>query len=226
MIRMDLAHQKRMDKVYRQMKYIYDFTRPFFLAGRKRLRRAVRPMPGQRVLEVGCGTGRNLVVLAQEWPDSTFVGVDISSEMTAYARSQVERRRLGKSVRIFEGELRDFQSSELCDGDYDYIMFSYSLSMIENWQNVLREASTLLKPDTGKLLIADFGACEVWPRLIARRLYKNLSYFHVTPRPELFAFLSRDLGSGETRIKRQRLLGGYAQVLELTKPSPQQPHPA
>lgn len=218
---MDPAHQKRMDKTYGRMKYVYDITRPLFLAGRGMLRRSVQPCPGQRVLEVGCGTGRNLILLARDWPSATFTGLDISSEMLSYARMRVERSGVAARISLFEGELGDFVSTDGCGDHFDYILFSYSLSMIPDWQAVLRRSLPLLKPGTGKLLIADFGACEKWPGPLARRLYKNLSYFHVTPRPELGAFLKNDLANGGLQVRQHRLLGGYGQVLEVTRPSSQ-----
>ena len=41
--------------------------------------------PGMRVLEVGCGTGRNLVSALRRFPQAEFYGMDISSEMLATA---------------------------------------------------------------------------------------------------------------------------------------------
>ena len=47
------------------------------------------------------------------------------------------------------------------------------------------------------MIIADFGACQAWPGIAARRLYKNFSHFHVTPRASLEHVLrSGRLGCG------------------------------
>lgn len=210
---MDLSHQQRMDDVYRHMKYVYDATRPLFLAGRRRLRAAVRPQPGARILEVGCGTGRNLILLARAWPDVAFVGIDISSEMLSYAREKVRRAGLTERIALIEGELADAAQSQQCRTPFDYVLFSFSLSMIPDWQGVLRQAMAFVRAD-GVVVIADFGACEAWPGIMARRLYKNLSHFAVTPRPGLVDFLRSDPQLGVLDVRHQRLLGGYGQVIE------------
>jgi S-adenosylmethionine-diacylgycerolhomoserine-N-methlytransferase len=216
---MDLAHQARMDKVYGRMKYVYDATRPLFLAGRRRLRATVQPAGDARILEVGCGTARNLILLARKWPQTSLVGIDISSEMLSYARTKVDQAGLGTRIALIEAELADALATTHCSTPFDYVVFSYSLSMIPDWQTVLRQALPLVKPDTGKLLIADFGACEAWPGPVARRLYKNLSHFAVMPRPELVSFLTSEPIGGRLDVRQSRLLGGYGQMIEVRRTS-------
>lgn len=212
---MDLDHQHRMDHVYRHMKYIYDATRPLFLAGRRTVRGLVQAEAGARVLEVGCGTGRNLIVLARRWPQAHFIGLDISREMISYARERVDQAGLGQRIELIESELADYTASTGPEpAPFDVVLFSYSLSMIPDWQQVLQSAIPLVKPAEGQLLIADFGACQSWPGPVQRRLYKNLSHFHVFPRPELPEFLAADR---RLSVREKRLLGGYGQVLEVRR---------
>ena len=42
----------------------------------------------KRILEVGCGTGYNLLNLAQTYPKATLVGMDLSSDMLAIAKKK------------------------------------------------------------------------------------------------------------------------------------------
>ena len=76
------------------------------------------PVPTARVLELGCAAGGNLLPLAQRFPDSTFLGVDLS-------RVQVEhgRRRLGR-LGLKNAELRLGSITEVgeADGIFDYII--------------------------------------------------------------------------------------------------------
>ena len=65
----------RMNRMYRRQRHIYDGTRRYYLLGRDRLISGLKPAPGASVLEIGCGTGRNLgsgahlgaTVLTTDW---------------------------------------------------------------------------------------------------------------------------------------------------------------
>ena len=46
------------------------------------------------MLEIGCGTGRNLVHAARLYPDARFFGIDVSTEMLTSAISAISRRDL------------------------------------------------------------------------------------------------------------------------------------
>ena len=59
------AHAAQMDAIYAGQRHIYDATRKYYLLGRDRLIADLAPPPGGRVVEVGCGTGRNLILAAR-----------------------------------------------------------------------------------------------------------------------------------------------------------------
>ena len=59
------AHAALMDRVYRRQRYIYDLTRRYYLFGRDKLIRELALKPGEAVVEVGCGTARNLIRIAR-----------------------------------------------------------------------------------------------------------------------------------------------------------------
>ena len=71
-------HGEKMDGVYRWTRYVYDWTRPFFLFGRDALVDGLNPPQGGRVCELGCGTAHNLIRLARRRPDLQIIGVDAS----------------------------------------------------------------------------------------------------------------------------------------------------
>ena len=68
----------RMNRMYRRQRHIYDGTRRYYLLGRDQLISGLKPAPGASVLEIGCGTGRNLVLAARLHPDAQFFGLDVS----------------------------------------------------------------------------------------------------------------------------------------------------
>ena len=89
-----MATTEEMDQMYRWTRYVYDFTRKYYLLGRDRLLREMEIQPGDRVLEIGCGTARNLIRLARQRPDIRCFGLDASNEMLATAAAKVKARRL------------------------------------------------------------------------------------------------------------------------------------
>ena len=62
------GHAALMDGVYRGQRHIYDLTRKYYLLGRDRMIDELQPPVGGHVLEIGCGTGRNLIAAARCWP--------------------------------------------------------------------------------------------------------------------------------------------------------------
>ena len=76
---------------------LYDFFAEFFFFGRRRatfqaLAAAVSIQPGQRVLDVGCGTGYFArLIAAAVGSDGHVVGVDASMSMIEYARRTAAR---------------------------------------------------------------------------------------------------------------------------------------
>ncbi|RUV80008.1 class I SAM-dependent methyltransferase, partial [Mesorhizobium sp. M1A.F.Ca.IN.020.32.1.1] len=87
-------HARLMDQMYRYQRYIYDFTRKYYLFGRDTLIRELNPPAGASVLEVGCGTGRNLALIGDLYPGRPLFGLDISAEMLATARAKLRRHGL------------------------------------------------------------------------------------------------------------------------------------
>src|SRR6516225_9312203 len=98
------ASAELMDRIYRRQRHLYDFTRKYYLLGRDRLIHRLSPPAGSRVLEIGCGTARNLVVAAHAYPDVHFFGIDISHEMLATARHIVERDGMAGDIRLAQAD--------------------------------------------------------------------------------------------------------------------------
>ena len=73
----------RMDRMYRRQRHIYDLSRKFYLLGRDEAIARLRPGPGEKVLEIGCGTGRNLVKARAGLSPGSAVRPDVSREMLA-----------------------------------------------------------------------------------------------------------------------------------------------
>ncbi|TKA97330.1 methyltransferase domain-containing protein [Cereibacter changlensis] len=177
---MDAAHAELMDRTYRHQRLVYDLTRAYYLLGRDRLIADLAPPPGARILELACGTGRNLRLIQQRHPDVQLYGLDISAEMLRSAR-----RRLGSRATLAFGDACSFDAQALFGVvEFDRIVLSYSLSMIPDWQRALSHAAAHLAPG-GALHVVDFGTQAGLPGWFREGLRRWLARFHVTPRDAL-----------------------------------------
>ena len=206
-----VAPAELMDRIYRRQRHLYDFTRKYYLLGRDRLIHRLSPPAGSRVLEIGCGTARNLVMAAHAYPDVHFFGIDISSEMLETARSVIEHEGLAPYVRLARVDATTFDPAlQFGVPGFSRIFVSYTLSMIPGWQAVLARALTWLGPG-GELHIVDFGGQERLPGWFRMALRGWLGLFHVAPRDALEGELSLlGLRSGAL-ITFERPFRGYAQ---------------
>ena len=182
-------HADLMDRVYRSQSGIYDLTRKYYLLGRDQLIEALQPPAGGRVLEIGCGTARNLVQAARMWSDAEFYGFDISSEMLKAARKNLVQSGMAERITLFQGDAENpALAMPATVRTFDRIFLSFCLSMIPDWQGAIRQAVTLLEPG-GELHIVDFGQSEKLPPPFRWILQQWLALFHVEPRKYLRRFL-------------------------------------
>jgi S-adenosylmethionine-diacylgycerolhomoserine-N-methlytransferase len=174
-----------MDHMYRRQRHIYDLSRKFYLLGRDEAISRLRPAPGDKMLEVGCGTGRNLVKLAQAYPEARLFGVDVSREMLATAAASTARASLASRIALAQGDATAFDPQALfgCPS-FERVMISYALSMIPPWREALARALDLVAPG-GSLQIVDFGDCAGLPGAFKAGLRRWLAAFDVTPRDDL-----------------------------------------
>lgn len=205
-------HAALMDRVYRGQRHIYDATRKYYLFGRDRLIEELACRPGHAVLELGCGTGRNLQLIARRWPGTAGHGLDISSEMLKNAR-----KRLGTTGRLALGDATRFEARALFGREgFDRVILSYALSMIPGWEAALEHAAGTLAPG-GSVHVVDFGELDGLPALPRTLLLKWLAHFRVTPRTDLetvAARIAREQGLG-LRAVRGPL--GYYRIVRLSR---------
>src|SRR6478736_8833983 len=102
-----------MDAIYASQRHIYDLTRKYYLLGRDALIRDLAPPKGGNVLEVGCGTARNLIVAARHWPEARFFGFDISEAMLETARKNVAKAGLSGRITLAQGDATAFDTQAL-----------------------------------------------------------------------------------------------------------------
>ena len=129
-------------------------------------RRAVEALglrPGSDVLEIGCGSGRNLPLLvAATGPGGTVTGSDISPGMLRRAEALVGRRRWDDVV-LLRQDAAELERPERYDG----VLFSLAYSVMPDRHQALERAWDALRPG-GTLVIFDSGSFGRLGRLLHR----------------------------------------------------------
>lgn len=212
-------HAARMDRMYRMQRHFYDATRVNYLLGRDQLIDGLAASNGTRILEVGCGTGRNLVKAVKRYPQAAFFGLDISSEMLLSAKTSLQKIGAAGRVRLALGDAVDFNCLQVFgQPSFERIFFSYTLSMVPGWEEALANAYDQLSSG-GSLHIADFGDCNGLPQWFHYGLQRWLSLFHVTPRYTIDGALLRLAERSGGCLCIARPLRGYVVLATLTKPA-------
>jgi S-adenosylmethionine-diacylgycerolhomoserine-N-methlytransferase len=177
----------QMDQMYRRQRVIYDATRAYYLLGRDQLIAELNAAPGTTVLEIACGTARNLLRAADRYPGASLHGIDVSAEMLTTARASVTNSSHSKRIKLALADATDFDANALFGfSTADRVFISYAVSMIPPWEAAIDEALRHVAPG-GSLHIVDFGQMDGMPAPAKRALVAWLEKFGVTPRRNLEA---------------------------------------
>jgi phosphatidylethanolamine/phosphatidyl-N-methylethanolamine N-methyltransferase len=148
---------------YRRYSSIYDTVfGPVLQPGRKAVVDALGLRPGERVLEVGVGTGLSLPL----YPHSvTLTGIDLSSEMLEKARRRARRLPNVEALLEMNAEAMTFP-----DQSFDKVVAMYVISVVENPQRLLDELHRVCKPDGEIFLVNHFHSENPIIRVVERGL--------------------------------------------------------
>lgn len=145
-------HQERLESFYDGQADHYDSFREKMLHGREDLATLMVKGAGDRVLDIGGGTGRNLEFFADRIPQCDWVEVvDLCRPLLEVAERRIADHGWD-NVSTTHGDATKFQPSH---GTPNRIMFSYSLSMMPTWLDALEHCIDLLEPG-GLLGVVDF----------------------------------------------------------------------
>ena len=206
-----------MDRMYRYQRYFYDSTRKFYLFGRDKMIAQMDVQPGENVLEVGCGTGRNLVILAEKFPHTQFYGLDASTEMLKTAQAKVDAKKVSNvNLKVALADDFTFKDTFGLAEPFDSIYFSYSITMIPTWRESLANALENLKPGH-KIYIVDFYDQGDLPKWFQKVLQVWLKQFHVQFWSDLMPHLRSLEEQGFITLKITSVFRRYSFIAELTK---------
>ena len=123
------------------------FVPPHF---RRQAAQRLALQPGDRVLEIGCGTGRNFPYLHEAvGPRGRIYGVDLSAGMLAKARELCERQQWS-NVHAVQDDAAEYVAPEPLDG----VLFGLSYNTMPHHLTVLHHALKQLRPG-GRIVIMD-----------------------------------------------------------------------
>jgi phosphatidylethanolamine/phosphatidyl-N-methylethanolamine N-methyltransferase len=152
-------------KTYRLFSGSYDFVfGPVFHPGRKEAVRIANDRPGQRILEVGVGTGLSLPFFRK---DAKVTGIDVSAEMLDKARRRVARRQLSQVEALTE---MDAENLTFADDSFDSVLALYVASVVPDPARFAAEMRRVCIPG-GTIVVVNHFTSENRPmRFIEKRL--------------------------------------------------------
>ena len=125
--------------------------------------------PGDRVLDVACGTGVVTRLAAERvGPDGAVAGLDITPAMLAVARS------VPSSGAAIEWHEASAESMPLADGSFDVVLSSLGLQFVPDKTSALREMQRVLAPG-GQLAIATVGPTPPLFAILEQALARHLN---------------------------------------------------
>lgn len=186
----------RISGYYRIFEWIYWLPRGI----RQRAIDRLDLKPGARVLEIGCGTGRNLAYLRAAVGDSGQVfGVDLSEGMLATARALCTARQW-VNVELANRDFLEYSPGE----QVDCVLFSLSYATMPNHKQILAKAWDLMKPG-GRIVILDaklpdgFSGRVMLPATLWMMKHSVLGNPYIRPWEEL-ASLTSDIAMEEVQF--------------------------
>ncbi len=204
------ANTRRYDRIART----YSTFEPLYLVFPPARRRAVVALglkPGDTVLEIGAGTGRNFPYLVEAvGPSGTVIGVDASPGMLAEARKLIERYGWSNV------ELLQQDAAQLAvDRDVDGVLFSLSYSAMPEPRPALARAWERLRPSC-RVVVMDAGLTQggFW-RLVAPVARLLVKYAPGDAYSEPWSDLA-----GYGPVETKRFLLGFFYVSTVIKPDP------
>jgi phosphatidylethanolamine/phosphatidyl-N-methylethanolamine N-methyltransferase len=152
-------------RTYRLFSGSYDLVfGPVFHPGRKAAVRIANDRPGQRILEVGVGTGLSLPHFRS---DAQVTGIDVSAEMLEKARRRVERHGLRNIDALLE---MDAEKMTFADGSFDAVLALYVASVVPDPARFAAEMRRVCRPGGTIVVVNHFTSENPAMRFIEKRL--------------------------------------------------------
>ncbi len=150
---------------YDMMNDILSFRR--HKAWRKFAMRKMEVKPGDKSLDLCCGTADWTIALAQASGDGETVGLDFSRNMLEIGQAKVDKLGLAGRIQLIEGNA---MSLPFADNSFDFVTIGFGLRNVPDIDQVLREMRRVVRPG-GKVVCLELSKPEWQP-------FKGIYYFY------------------------------------------------
>lgn len=185
----------------------------------------LRVQPGERVLELGCGAGAALVVLARAaGPAGRVVGLDLSPRMIHLAAARLRRAGLAQRADLV---VADASAIPFADGSFDAVFISFTLELFDTPEIplVLAQCGRVLRPGGRIGVVSLSRAAPVrWPTRLYERLHDRFPAT-LDCRPIHGRLTLEAAGFEQARSKVVPLWGLRAEAVVAVRPAPAPPPP-
>lgn len=183
----------------RVQRYGWDKAAPYYETGwqqqlwpaQESLLSEADPKPGEKILDISCGTGLVTMPVAEiVQPGGSVTGVDLSEGMIEKARSEKERKGIDNVL----FRRMDAEALDLPDNSFDVVICSLGLMYFPHSEKALKEMYRVLNPGGRAVALVwgerrHCGWAEIFP-IVDRRVESDVC-------PLFF-----QLGTGDTLTKR------------------------
>jgi len=153
---------RRVERVYATLAGVYDAGFDWALGpGRRRAVASLELAGGQRILEVGVGTGLSLPHYP---PGCRVTGIDISEPMLEQARRRADWLGLDR----VDLRLMDARELQFGDATFDHVLAPYVISVVPEPRRVMAEIARVCRPGGTVAVVNHFGSSGRWSRTIER----------------------------------------------------------
>lgn len=158
-----MTELRRIRRVWTRLAAIYELRVRLFLRWRKPAVEALRPRPGDTVLDLACGTGLNFPhIIERVGPEGRIVGLDCTRAMLARARRRVAHHGW-ENVDFVEA---DAACLPLAGESVDAVLCSYAMVVIPDYPSAIAEAVRVLRRGGRLVLLEAKRGPALWARLL------------------------------------------------------------
>ncbi len=216
---LDELHQKddkarRVQSMFAAIAPSYDLNNHLHALGidhlwRRAAVRAAEVQPGDRVLDLACGTGDLTQAFAKHTKAASILGVDFTNEMLEVARQKQQARRdlYAERIEYRQGDAMDLQ---LDDASFDVVSMAFGIRNVQQPERAIAECFRVLVPG-GRLVILEFDQPSLAPvrwfnRLYCEQIMPRTATLLAGDRSGAYRYLPKSVASFRTRQEMLAML--------------------